>query len=213
MRVVPQAPIRTVPQAPVNMVLDWDGTVTVRDTFWMMLERFGDRDVFESMESALGTTHSYREVMETEIATVTAPLDEVIAYLVSEVEVRTGFRELAERCRPLVLSAGFVETIQAILARERVDVEVVANRVDPRPDGWRMLWNDAAPCPECGELCKRRALPAGRPLVYVGDGYSDRCAALAADRVFARRALAPYLDAEGVAYEPFETFFDVVAAL
>ena len=76
-----------------------------------------------------------------------------------------------------------------------------------------MLWNDAAPCPECGDLCKRRALPAGRPLVYVGDGYSDRCAALAADRVFARRALADYLVSRNVPFEPFETFDDVAAAL
>jgi 2-hydroxy-3-keto-5-methylthiopentenyl-1-phosphate phosphatase len=56
-------------------------------------------------------------------------------------------------------------------------------------------------------------LPPTRPLVYVGDGYSDRCAALAADRVFATRALADYLDEAGVAYERFESFDDVAAAL
>ena len=57
-----------------------------------------------------------------------------------------------------------------------------------------------------------RAAP-GRPLVYVGDGYSDRCAALAADRVFARRALGDYLVSRNVPFEPFETFDDVAAAL
>jgi 2-hydroxy-3-keto-5-methylthiopentenyl-1-phosphate phosphatase len=50
-------------------------------------------------------------------------------------------------------------------------------------------------------------------VVYVGDGYSDRCAAQAADRVFARRALARYLDERGVAYEPFEDFHEVDRAL
>ena len=197
----------------MRLVLDWDGTVTVRDTLWMLLERFGDRDVFERMEGALGTTHSYREVMELELGTITAPLEEAVAFLLAEARVRPGFRELVARYRPLVLSGGFVETIEPILDREGVEVELVANRIDPQPDGWRVRWNDAAPCPECGELCKRRALPRERPLVYVGDGYSDRCAALAADRVFARRALAEYLDAAGVGYEPFETFFDVAAAL
>ena len=63
-----------------------------------------------------------------------------------------------------------------------------------------------------GEPCKRGSLPAGR-LVYVGDGYSDRCAALAADRVFARAGLADYLRGEGVPYEPFDTLLDVAAAL
>ena len=195
------------------LILDWDGTVTVRDTLWMLLERFGDREVFERMEGALGATHTHREVMEAEMATITAPLEEAVAFLVAAVEIRAGFRRVAERFRPLVLSSSFHETIEPVLAREGVEVELVANRIDAKPDGWRVLWADDAPCPECGELCKRRALPRGRPLVYVGDGYSDRCAALAADRVFARGALAGYRSSLGAAFEPFEDFDDVAAAL
>jgi 2-hydroxy-3-keto-5-methylthiopentenyl-1-phosphate phosphatase len=195
------------------LILDWDGTVTVRDTLWMLLDRFGDRDVFERMEAGLGTVFSHREVMESEMATITAPLDEAVAYLVAEAEVRAGFRAIVERFRPLVLSSSFHETIEPVLAREGVAVELVANRVDARPDGWRVLWADEAPCPECGELCKRRALPAGTPRVYVGDGYSDRCAALAADRIFARGGLATYLAGRGVAFEPFDDLDDVAAAL
>jgi 2-hydroxy-3-keto-5-methylthiopentenyl-1-phosphate phosphatase len=195
------------------LILDWDGTVTVRDTLWMLLERFGDRKVFERMEGALGATLTHREVMETEMATITAPLEEAVAFLVDEVEIRAGFRALVERFRPLVLSSSFHETIEPVLAREGVVVELVANRIDARPDGWRVLWADDTPCPECGELCKRRALPRDRPLVYVGDGYSDRCAALAADRVFARGALAGYLTSRGAAFDAFEDFDDVAAAL
>ena len=68
-------------------------------------------------------------------------------------------------------------------------------------------------CPTCGDKCKRRSLPDTRPLVFVGDGWSDRCASLAADRVFARSGLADYLDEQGVPYEPYETLDDVAAAL
>jgi len=195
------------------LILDWDGTVTVRDTLWMLLERFGDREVFERMESALGTTASHREVMEAEMATITTPLGDAVDFLLARVEIRPGFGELARRFRPLVLSSSFHETIEPILAREAVHVRVVANRIDARPDGWRVLWADDAPCPECGELCKRRSLPAADSLVYVGDGYSDRCAALAADRVFARGDLARYLESRGTPFEPFEDFHDIAAAL
>jgi 2-hydroxy-3-keto-5-methylthiopentenyl-1-phosphate phosphatase len=197
----------------VRLVVDWDGTVTVRDSQWMLLDRFGDQEVWRTAEAAFGRTLSYRELMETEMATISAPLEEAVAYLVANVEVRAGFAAFAARFRPLVLSSGFIETIEPILARERVTLDVVANRLDPSPGGWRVLWSDDAPCPECGDLCKRRSLPSERPLVYVGDGFSDRCAALAADRVFARRALAEYLEAKGVPYETFETFDDVAAAL
>jgi HAD superfamily phosphoserine phosphatase-like hydrolase len=197
----------------MRLIVDWDGTVTVRDSQWMLLERFGDRDVFERTGQALGRELSYRAVMELQMRTITAPLAEAVAFLVAEVEVRSGFRELVQRFRPLVLSSGFHETIEPILAREGVDADLVANRVDPRADGWRVLWSDDAPCPVCGDLCKRRSLPPERPLVYAGDGYSDRCAALAADRVFARGDLGRYLAAQGRAYEPFETFDDVGRAL
>jgi 2-hydroxy-3-keto-5-methylthiopentenyl-1-phosphate phosphatase len=197
----------------VRLILDWDGTITVRDSQWMLLERFGDREVYERTERLVGRELSYSEVMERQMRTITVPLAEAVAFLVEQVEVRQGFGELARRFRPLVLSSGFHETIAPILAREGVQAEVVANRLDPRPDGWRVRWSDEAPCPVCGDLCKRRALPPERPLVYVGDAYSDRCAALAADRVFALDELGRYLAAHGRPYESFETFDDVTRAL
>jgi 2-hydroxy-3-keto-5-methylthiopentenyl-1-phosphate phosphatase len=197
----------------VKLVLDWDGTVTVRDSIWMFMERFGDRGLFERMEAGLGTTLSHREVMERELATITAPLDEVNAWLVENVELRDGFAELVERFSPVVLSMGFHETIEPVLARHGIDLELVANRVEERRDGWRVRWRDERPCPVCGDVCKRSGMPAGSPIVYVGDGYSDRCPAGLADRIFARGDLAAYLDAAGVRYEPFETFHDVAAAL
>jgi len=47
----------------------------------------------------------------------------------------------------------------------------------------------------------------------VGDGYSDRCAALAADRVFATAGLARYLAERGIPFEPFSDFNDLSRAL
>jgi 2-hydroxy-3-keto-5-methylthiopentenyl-1-phosphate phosphatase len=49
--------------------------------------------------------------------------------------------------------------------------------------------------------------------VYVGDGYSDRCAALAATRVFATDRLARYLADQGIPYTPFSDLNDVLHAL
>jgi 2-hydroxy-3-keto-5-methylthiopentenyl-1-phosphate phosphatase len=197
----------------VRVVLDWDGTVTETDSLWMALEEFGDREVFERVEASLVEGRlSFKEVMEQEFATVTASLSEVVAFLCREVRIRPGFRELAGAERPLVLSSGFNELIEPVLARERIDLELRANRIDPRPDGWRVLWRDPDPCPVCGDLCKRRSLPPA-PLVYAGDGYSDRCAALAADRIFARDGLAEWLDSQGIAFERFDDLHEMLAAL
>ena len=55
-------------------------------------------------------------------------------------------------------------------------------------------------------------LPDGE-IVYAGDGYSDYCAALAADRVFATGSLARYLDERRVPYEPLTDFVTLASAL
>ena len=99
-------------------------------------------------------------------------------------------------------------------SRSRTGRITCSNEVAWHPDGWRASFRNNDACGTCGEPCKRAALPeADGTVVYVGDGYSDRCAAQAADRVFARRALARYLDERGVAYEPFEDFYDIERAL
>src|SRR5215211_4856025 len=155
---------------------------------------------------------SYREVMEAEMATLRLPLAEAVEWLVEHVRLRRGFHELAREQHPLVVSSSFEETIRPILEREGVELEVMANRVDARPDGWRVLWRDDGACPECGDACKRSALPEP-PFAYAGDGWSDHCPALAADRVFARDGLARYLDERGVPYEPCEDLTDLARAL
>jgi 2-hydroxy-3-keto-5-methylthiopentenyl-1-phosphate phosphatase len=197
----------------VRGVLDWDGTGTERDTRGMVREEFGDPALLARTEDALHAGEmGYREVMEVEMASVAAPLDEVNAWLAQQVRVRPGFAELVARHRPTILSSGFHELIEPLLAREGVRAEVVANRVEARPDGWRVLWRDPEPCATCGEVCKRSALPEP-PFVYVGDGYSDRCPAALAARVFAIDGLAAYRDEQGLPYEPFGDLGDVARAL
>jgi 2-hydroxy-3-keto-5-methylthiopentenyl-1-phosphate phosphatase len=184
------------------------------DTLWLVLGEFGDEDVFRRAgERLFAGEISYRELMEIEFSTVRgAGLEEVNAWLAENARVRPGFHELVRRHDPLVLSSGFEELIRPLLAREGVEVELAANRIDPRSDGWRVLWSRDRACDVCGDWCKRAGLPP-QPFVYVGDGYSDRCPALSADRIFARAGLAAYLDERSVPYVPFDDLHDVVRAL
>ena len=198
----------------MRLVLDWDGTVTERDTLHMAIERFGDLDVFQAMEAQIGRALTLNEVIGIEMETISAPFEEVLAWLLEVVRVRPGLAELVAEHEPLIVSAGFRELILPILEREGIEAPVVANRLEPSPDGWRALFLERPACPVCGEPCKRMALVRGRArYVFVGDGISDRCASLAADRVFARDGLARWLDGEGVAYEPFDDLHDVRRAL
>lgn len=197
----------------MRLVLDWDGTVTERDTLHMAIERFGDLEVFHALEEQVGRALTLNEVIGIEMETITAPFDEVLAWLLEVVRVRPGLAELVASHDPLIVSAGFRELIEPILGREGIEAPVVANRIEPGPDGWRSVFLERPTCPVCGEPCKRMALAGTGPYAFVGDGVSDRCVSLAADRVFARDGLAQWLDGQDVPYESFHDLHDVREAL
>jgi 2-hydroxy-3-keto-5-methylthiopentenyl-1-phosphate phosphatase len=196
-----------------SVVLDWDGTVTASDALHVVLEEFGDQATYEEHEARLGRELTLHEVIAGEFRTVQAPVVEVADWLCENAELRPGFAEFARAYRPRIVSGGFQELIEPLLAREGLELEVIANRLDARADGWRVLFRNHEPCPVCSEPCKRVDIADLDRFVFVGDGYSDRCVSLAAERVFARDGLASYLSAQGVAFEPFTDFYALAESL
>lgn len=198
----------------MTLIVDWDGTVTVDDTLILALREFGDWEVYLDAAAALERGEiTLHEEIRRDAETITAPIEEVTAWLVDNLELRPGLHQLAKAHPPIVVSSNFRQLIEPILDREGLELEVRANEVEWHPDGWRATFRSGDSCGTCGEPCKRADLPQNGTLVYVGDGYSDRCAAQAADRIFARDGLARYLDARGVTFEPFDDLRDVARSL
>jgi 2-hydroxy-3-keto-5-methylthiopentenyl-1-phosphate phosphatase len=197
----------------VKVVLDWDGTVTEVDSLHLVLEEFGDATIYDEAERRLGRGLTLHEVIAWEFRSVRAPLPDVVDWVLGNVRVRDGFAAFARKHRPLVVSSGFHELIEPVLAREGLELEVRANRLDPRPDGWAARFRNEEPCPVCGEPCKRADVAGLDGVVYAGDGFSDRCVALAMSRVFARDGLARYLAERRVPFERFDDFHDLARAL
>src|SRR4029453_11172430 len=92
-----------------TLIVDWDGTITERDSLLMVLEQFGDWEECERLgEQLFAGEITLREETERQFGTVTAPLDEVVEWVVENVRVRPGLSELAA-LHPLVVSSGFHE--------------------------------------------------------------------------------------------------------
>lgn len=197
----------------LRMVIDWDGTVTEVDSLHLVLIEFGDVAIYEAAEERLGRELTLREVIALEFESVHAPLAEVVAWVRDNVQMRAGFVDFARSRRPLVVSSGFRELIEPVLEREGLELEVRANSLEPRPDGWRALFRVQEACAVCGEPCKRSDVAGLNGFLYVGDGFSDRCVAEAASRVFARDGLAEYLAGRGSPFEPFTDFRALEARL
>lgn len=209
----------TSPDHPTTLVLDFDGTITEVDLLDEMARTFGDPAVYQQVEDGIHAgTVTLQECITREFEPVTVSLDEMTRWVLAHVRVRQGLPELVALARDRgwgvrILSSGFAELIEPVLAHVGVTgVEILANSVEARPDGWRVRWRDEAICEVCGEACKRGGLPPGE-VVYVGDGISDRCASLASTRVFATRGLARWLAERGERFEPFGDFYDIASAL
>src|SRR5688572_10341639 len=101
----------------MELVLDWDGTVTEVDGLHLVLLEFGDEAVYEAHESRLGRELTLQEVIAGEFRSVRAALPEVVDWVREHARLRAGFVDFARRHRPLVVSSGFHELIEPVLER------------------------------------------------------------------------------------------------
>ena len=205
-----------------TIVVDFDGTITEHDTLIAIEEEFGDPAEIARLDGLFDEGKlTLREEITGKFEHVHAPFETVRDWLLAHARMRAGFGDLIEVARQrgwrvVVVSSGFEELIRPVLAREGIDVDLRANRVDTSAGNWRVIWTYGDTCDTCGESCKRslvRELAGEDEVVYVGDGYSDRCAARASDVVFATKGLATYLEQENVRFLRFDDFHDVVRGL
>jgi 2-hydroxy-3-keto-5-methylthiopentenyl-1-phosphate phosphatase len=204
---------------------DFDGTVTVHDTLHLLVRHFAP-EVWKPIERRLRAREvTLMDAIEEEFRHIRVTRDEAVGLVLREAGIRAGFPEFVrwaeERGHELVLlSSGFRTLIEPLLASaglERVPVE--AGDAEFSLAGTTLHFPEAQlDCSATCGLCKREAVAAhgpfdGRVVVHIGDGYSDLCAARTADIVFARDHLAKFLTHEGVAYHPFEDFYEVMRLL
>jgi len=123
-----------------------------------------------------------------------------------------------------VVSDGFDYVIRRVLKRAGVNgqlrngTHLVASAL--QGEGRRLQLSfphTATPCEHGCATCKagiiRRLSGGHSPVVFIGDGLSDRFAIEAADLIFAKHQLLAHCREKGIECVPFETFGDVEAAL
>ena len=220
---MPPAPIR--PRfarggPPVSFLVDYDGTISRVDIGDELLARHY-RDARELAEKdALydaGRIGS-RELMAWDMDVL--PRDgALLRREAAEMPQDEGFALFAAVVRRHgaaleVVSDGLGFYVESNLARLGVgDVPIATNENRLQGGAAGMSFPYGHPrCHVCG-TCKRERVrahqAAGRVVVFVGDGTSDRFAAAHADVVFAKHALARLCRAEGWAFIPWRTFADV----
>ncbi len=204
------------------LLLDFDGTITPMDVGPLILSRFaGDRWITlnEAWDRGELTTAERAEgqwaMLEADEAAVQALLDQV--------PLDPYLPVLVDYCRrrhiPLrIVSDGFDFYIERILVNHRLTgITVLSNRARWADGRWRLEFPYAERCGEPAGSWKaeivRRFQADGARVLYAGDGLSDRSAAEAADRRFAKGKLADHCRKQGIPFLPFESLVDVHTGL
>jgi 2,3-diketo-5-methylthio-1-phosphopentane phosphatase len=208
-----------------SVLVDFDGTASPHDVAEHVLEEFANDD-WRALDELLerGEAGTY-QVIRGQAAMLAASDDDLIAFATSHCEVDPTFAPFVRWLREhdvetTIVSDGFGFYIPPMLAAVGLsasDVAVITNTWSP--DGGpqaRILFENGNPaCVGCG-TCKMRAVLDARargPVAFVGEGTSDRYAALYADVVFAKDVLVRYCREDGVPYLPWSDFDDVASAL
>ena len=209
--------------ARTSVFLDFDGTISEADTGVHLMERLAP-----TAWQAIGDAYRRGEIGsreclldEWDLLPAESRADEArLRTIVREVPIDPATRPLVDALRAagaevVVVSDGFGFPADEV-ARD-LGVPVITNAVDWTRGRLEFPNEDrCCACSSCG-TCKQAPIKdarhRGRSTVLVGDGASDRKAALLADLVFAKDALAAWCETNGVSHVGFETLADVHAAL
>lgn len=193
---------------------DFDGTITVEETFVGMLKRFATVEYQDYGRRLAAGRITLRSAVRQLIESIPADrFDAVIDYIRAK-PIRRGFSELLEylhRCRiPLVVvSGGLQQSVEVRLEAYRHRIHAVhAARLEI--DGPHLTV--VSPYESSDELvAKTRVMRQYRfkEAVAVGDGVTDQNIAREADLVFARGTLREYLAGRNQPFVEWTDFRDV----
>jgi 2,3-diketo-5-methylthio-1-phosphopentane phosphatase len=206
--------------APISVLLDFDGTISLEDVGDALLARLvEDQALVRHMDELyIEGSKGSRELIAWDMEVLprdaqqllreldTLALDESLPQLIDVVAEAGGAVE--------VVSDGIGFHIPRMLARLGVpDLPVATNSATLGEGAAGVTFPYGHPsCLVCG-TCKRERIrvhrDAGRAVVFVGDGPSDRYAAHHADIIFAKSSLAAWCEVENIPYEPWERLADV----
>lgn len=204
---------------------DFDGTIARTDVGYRMFHHFSGGRNEELLPDWKAGIMSSREILRREAAMVQTKPGELDTFLDS-MELDPGFVSFVILCEqsgliPIVLSEGLDFYISRILERYSLGhLPIVANHGIVENNGISIefphLNKNCSGCGSCkGERIDEYRARSGEEVtvVFVGDGYSDACAAGRADLLLAKKDLAVYCRKNQIEYTPFDDFHDVSAVL
>jgi len=204
---------------PIRVFSDFDGTISAKDVGASLFNHFSGKRNHGTVKLWIEQKINSRECLWRECHYIKASRDEMIEAL-SRIEVERGFQEfvdlLGQHQIPLhICSDGLDFYIDAFLGKAGfADLDIHANKANfINGSLYPTFPYFANGCGFCG-TCKGERVKSlrkdGELTVYIGDGFSDRCAVGVADVLFARGDLIKLAQEKAVDWQKFADFYDVI---
>jgi 2,3-diketo-5-methylthio-1-phosphopentane phosphatase len=203
-----------------KIFIDFDGTITKIDIGEWFTDTFGNpkenKEIIRQwIENNISSPKSWYLMFE-----YVHFDEEVFNKFIGDVEIDKTFKEFIDYCNQnkfevRILSDGFDLYINKILMKENLsEVEVYCNKAVLNSEN-KILpifpYSDEE-CKYCGN-CKRNHILSHSSdddyIIYIGDGYSDKCPIQFCDFVFAKDSLLKYCEINRITYFPFKDFNNV----
>jgi 2,3-diketo-5-methylthio-1-phosphopentane phosphatase len=208
------------------VLVDFDGTACTADVSEALLEEFGRPDwpIYDEMvdRGEMGL----REAASHQSGMLSGTREQMLAFALERCPLDPTFPSFVgwveESGLPLaVVSDGFAFYIEPMLRSAGLEhLDVITNELvfDAGSDGAPELRHpnghpECVGCGTCKMLAVQRFHQEYGPVVFIGEGQSDRYGALYADVVFAKDALVAICERDGVPAVPWNDFTDVRRAL
>jgi len=201
---------------------DFDGTVTIGDVGFMLLDGFASGD-WRQWEKKYAASEISVGRFNTEVfSMVTADRQTMLDYIKGRVVIRPGFSDFVALCRQrefrlVIVSNGLRFYIEQVLGDIGMPtLEVYAAETDFCPDGLRVEYT--GPDGSAVDSGPKNAytdffLAEGYRVIYIGDGRSDFLPAQRCNTIFAAAdagGLLPLCRRENVQCHPYTSFHDII---
>lgn len=193
---------------------DFDGTITVDETFVAMLKAFATIPFKKIERQVVSRELTLKEGVRRLVESIPSHRHPDILDHIRQKPIRNGFPEfldfLHNRQIPLVIiSGGLMDSVKARLAcfSDRI-YAVHAPEVDKSGDNFRLV-SEIEGDEEILAKAEIMSIYNYEEAVAIGDGLTDLNMALAASLVFARESLARDLKSRGKPFQTWNDFFDI----
>ncbi len=204
-------------------IVDFDGTISVKDTIDAMLEKFADPSWEDIEQEWLDGKITAVECMSKQISMVRADhmsLESFFRGIQLDASFLPFYKHVTQFAKLVIASDGLDHAIKVATRNAGwPEIPVYSNHLNYIPEGIKISYplrkddctggNGMCKC----AVAKQLAVDAVGPIVLIGDGKSDACISGLADIVFAKGSLIKHCEKNAIKHYKFQTFADVLAII